>query len=169
MEPILVRPASGRDLAAINEIYNDAVLNTTATFDVEPRDEEAARAWYLAHGPAYPLLVAERGRTIVGWSSLSPYAPRPAYRFTVEDSVYVHRDCRGQGVGRVLLASLLEAAVALGYHSVIAKIADGNEPSLALHRRAGFAPVGTLRAVGWKFGRWLDVEILQLLLREGDR
>ena len=161
---LLIRPASGRDLAGINDIYNDAVLNTTATFDLDPRDEEGARAWYHAHGPQYPIFVAEREQQVVGWSSLSPYAPRPAYRFSVEDSVYVHRDYRGQGVGRALLEPLLTAAAALGYHAVIAKIAEHNEASLALHRRAGFVPVGTLKAVGWKFHRWLDVEILQLLL-----
>ncbi|MGE5599195.1 MAG: GNAT family N-acetyltransferase, partial [Bacteroidota bacterium] len=166
MGPYNVRPASGRDLDAMNDIYNESVLNSTATFDLEPRDADAARAWFLAHGPAYPLLVAEQGETVVGWASLSPFAPRPAYRLTVEDSVYVHRDHRGRGVGRALLRELLTAASALGYHAVIAKIADHNESSLALHRRFGFVAAGTLKEVGWKFGKWLDVDILQRSLAE---
>ena len=166
MHPLLIRPASGRDIGAMNEIYNDAAVNTTASFDLEPRGDEEARALFLAHGPAYPLLAAEQDGLVVGWASLSPFAPRRGYRYTVEDSVYVRRDRRGQGVGRALLAALIEAAAALGYRAIVAKVADHNEASLALHRSAGFAPVGTLRAVGRKFGRWLDVDLLELVLPE---
>ena len=162
----LVRAAGGADLATINEIYNDAVLNTTSTFDVEARGIEEARAWLQAHGPTYPVFVAERDGRVAGWSSLSPFAPRPAYRYTVEDSVYVHRDHRGEGIGGVLLAALLTAAAALGYRAVVARIADHNEASLRLHRRAGFTVVGTLTAIGWKFGRWIDVDLLELVLPE---
>ena len=143
-----IRPASGRDITAINDIYNRAVLKTTATFELDPRDEEAARVWFLAHGPTYPIFVAERDGEVIGWSSLSPYAPRPGYRYTVEDSVYVREDCRGQRVGSALMYALVEAAAALGYRAVVAKIADHNEASLALHRSAGFQHVGVLTTVG---------------------
>ncbi len=167
---LTVRAARYDDLAALNAIYNESVLHSTATFDVEPRGEEEARAWFLGHGPAYPLFTAEAEGRILGWSSLSPFAPRPAYRFTVEDSIYVHEDYRGQGVGRSLLTAALAAAQALGYRAVVAKIADHNEASLALHQGLGFMPAGTLTAVGWKFGRWLDVDYLELLLaKEGGR
>lgn len=161
-----IRPAAGRDIPAINEIYNLGGIQTTASFELEPRSEEAARAWYLAHGPAYPIFVAERDGEVIGWSSLSPYAPRPGYRYTVEDSVYVRADCRGQGVGSALMKAVVEAAAALGYRALVAKIADHNEASLALHRAAGFQPVGVLTAVGRKFGRWLDVDLLELVLPE---
>ncbi|MCL6613078.1 MAG: GNAT family N-acetyltransferase [Firmicutes bacterium] len=167
MPSYLVRPAALEDLPAIEEIYNEAGVATTASFDLQPRTEEEARAWFLAHGPAYPIFVAEMDGRVVGWASLSPYAAKEAYRYTVEDSVYVHREFRGRGVGRALLMAVMEAAAALGYRAVVAKIADGNEASLALHRRAGFVHVGTLIAVGRKFGRWLDVDFLELLLPEG--
>ncbi|MGE5527570.1 MAG: N-acetyltransferase family protein [Patescibacteria group bacterium] len=162
-----IRSASGGDLAAINDIYNDAVLHTTATFDLEPRGMEEASAWFRAHGAAYPLFVAACGGRVIGWSSLSPYAPRPAYRYTVEDSVYVHRDYRGRGAGRALLAAVVQAAAALGYRAIVAKVADHNGPSLAVHKALGFAEIGTLIAVGYKFDRWLDVDLLELLLPAG--
>lgn len=169
---LTIRAASGRDVRAINEIYNEAVLRTTASFDLEPRSEDEARAWLDAHGPAYPVFVAEEGGQVVGWASLSPYATRRGYRYTVEDSVYVHRDNRGRGVGRALLAAVLDAARALGYRAVVAKIADHNEASLALHRQAGFELAGTLHAVGRKFGRWIDVDLMEMVLpaagRSGD-
>ena len=169
MSALLIRPAAGRDIKAINDIYNQAVVKTTATFELDPRDGEAARVWFLAHGPTYPIFVAERDGEVIGWSSLSPYAPRPGYRFTVEDSIYVREDCRGQRVGSALMHAVVEAAVALGYRAVVAKIADHNQASLALHRAAGFQPVGVLTMVGRKFGRWLDVDLLELLLPERHR
>lgn len=161
-----IRPAAGPDITAINDIYNQAVVKTTATFELNPRDGEAARAWYLAHGPTYPVFVAERDGEVIGWSSLSPYAPRPGYRYTVEDSVYVREGCRGQGVGSALLRAVVEAAAALGYRALVAKIADHNEASLALHRTVGFQHVGVLTTVGRKFGRWLDVDLMELVLPE---
>ncbi len=163
MSATFIRAATGADIAAINEIYNEGGVMTTASFDTEPQSEERARAWFLSHGPAYPIFVAERDGQVIGWSALSPFAPRAAYRLTVEDSVYVRAGFRGQGTGRALLQAAVEAARALGYRAVIAKIADHNGPSLALHERMGFVRVGALAAVGRKFGRWLDVEILELL------
>jgi len=164
MPPFTIRLACGDDLREINSIYNEAVLNTTATFDLEIRELQSARAWYHAHGPAYPIFVAEENAQVIGWSSLSPFAPRPAYRFTAEDSIYIHQDFRGRGAGGALLRALLEAADALGYKAIIAKIAEHNEVSLALHHRAGFIMAGTLQSVGYKFGRWIDLDLLQRLL-----
>jgi phosphinothricin acetyltransferase len=162
-----VVPAREEHLPAILEIYNEAVLHGTATFDTEPKSLEDRRQWLAGHGEAHPVVVAveEGSGEVLAWGSLSPYSDRLAYRFTVEDSVYVRTDRRGEGLGGLILGRLLELAAALGYRAVVAKIVDGNAPSLALHRRAGFFDVGTLREVGFKFDRWLDVTLLQALLR----
>lgn len=165
--PFSIRPATIGDLPAIEEIYNEAGIATTASFDLAPRSLEEARVWFDAHGSAHPIFVAELDGRVIGWASLSPYSSKAAYRYTVEDSVYVHRDFRRRGVGKALLAAVVKAATELGYRAVVAKIAEGNEASLALHRRAGFVYVGTLVAVGCKFGRWLDVDLLELLLPAG--
>jgi len=165
--PFSVRRATMDDLAAIEEIYNEAGIATTASFELAPRSVEEAQAWFDAHGPAYPIFVAVRDGRVIGWASLSPYSPMAAYRYTVEDSVYVHSGFRRQGVGHALLAAVVEAAAALGYRAVVAKIVAGNEASLALHRKAGFVPVGKLVGVGYKFDRWLDVDLLELFLPAG--
>ncbi|NLG84301.1 MAG: N-acetyltransferase [Firmicutes bacterium] len=165
--PFSVRRATMDDLAAIEEIYNEAGIATTASFELAPRSVEEAQAWFDAHGPAYPIFVAVRDGRVIGWASLSPYSPMAAYRYTVEDSVYVHSGFRRHGVGHALLAAVVEAAAALGYRAVVAKIVAGNEASLALHRKAGFVPVGKLVGVGYKFDRWLDVDLLELFLPAG--
>lgn len=165
---LTVRPARTADLPAIAEIYSDAVLNSTATFDTEPRSAAERGRWLREHGPPYVVLVAERDGEVVGWASLSPFRPKPAYRHTAEDSVYVRADARGRGVGAALLARLLEVAAENGFHSVIGLIAGENPASVRLHRRLGFRRVGVEREVGFKFDRWLDVVVMQRLLR-GDR
>ncbi|MGQ9778760.1 MAG: GNAT family N-acetyltransferase [Bacillota bacterium] len=167
--PFSIRPATLGDLPTIEEIYNEAGIATTASFDLAPRSAEKARAWFGAHGPAHPIFVAELDGRVIGWASLSPYSPKAAYRYTVEDSVYVHRDFHRQGVGSALLAAVVKAAAELGYRAVVAKIVAGNEASLALHRKAGFVSVGRLVGVGYKFDRWLDVDLLELLLPEGSK
>jgi phosphinothricin acetyltransferase len=116
------------------------------------------------HSGAYALIVAEDGGEVVGFASVSPYRPRPAYSTTVEDSVYVASAHRGHGVGKALLAELVDRARMHGFHSVIARIVGDHDASIALHRSCGFALVGTEREVGRKFGRWLDVDLMQLLL-----
>lgn len=152
-------------LPAITEIYNEAVLNSTATFDTEPKTLEDRRRWFQAHGAPYPVLVAvaPTGK-VAAWASLGPYSDRPAYRFTVEDSLYVRPEYQGQGLGSRLLGTLVELAGEIGYHTIVARVVDGNVASLAVHRKCGFEAVGTLRAVGYKFDRWLDVTFLQRLL-----
>lgn len=168
-----VRLASAGDAEATRAIYNHEVLGTTATFDLVPRTLEDQRSWLADHAGAHPVVVATAGENgedvvdgddVVGFASLSPYRSRPAYATTVEDSVYVRADQRGRGVGRLLLQEIVGLAGAHGFHSVVARIADSNQASVGLHRACGFALVGVEREVGRKFGRWLDVAIVQRML-----
>lgn len=164
MSAITVRDATDRDAAALMAIYNHEVQNSTATLDMETRTLEAQAQWLRARRGANPVVVAERNGEVLGFASLSPFRERAAYRTTVENSIYVHRDAHGQGVGTILLTALVERARLHGYHSVIARVAGDNPASVALHQRLGYEIVGTEREVGRKFGRWLDVTELQLLL-----
>jgi len=159
-----VRLAELDDAEAIRSIYNLEVLESTVTFDLVPRSLQDQREWLGAHAGAHPAIVAVDGREIVGFGSLSPYRDRPAYSTTVEDSVYVRRDRRGNGVGGRLLDELVVLAVTHGFHSVIGRIVGGHEASIALHRKCGFERAGIERQVGRKFGRWLDVVLMQKLL-----
>lgn len=156
-----IRDARLDDLDAINEIYNESVLNSTATYDETPVSRAARLEWWHEHGPAYPVLVAERDGQVLGWASLSRHKERCAYRFTVESSVYLRPDARGQRLGTRLMTALLERVPSLGYHSVIAGVSADQEVSLRLHRGLGFVQVAHFREVGFKFGRWLDVIYLQ--------
>jgi phosphinothricin acetyltransferase len=159
-----VRLAVQDDAEAVRAIYNLEVTESTATFDLVPRTLEQQRAWLADHAGAHPALVAVDGGEVVGFGSLSPYKERPAYATTVEDSVFVHRGHRGEGVGRRLLEELVQLARDHGFHTVIARIVGDNEASIRVHRACGFEPVGVEREVGRKFGKWLDVIELQLLL-----
>jgi phosphinothricin acetyltransferase len=160
-----VRRATLADVPAIRDIYNDAVLTTTATYDYEPRTLEVQTAWFEDHDRAgMPVFVAEDGGRVVGWSSLSHFHHRPGYRYTLEDSIYVAPDARGQGVGTRLIPPLIEAAPALGAHAIIAVIDGDSAISLHLHERFGFRPAGRLEQIGFKFDRWLDVIYMELLL-----
>jgi L-amino acid N-acyltransferase YncA len=161
-----IRPATHADLPGILEIYNEAVLNTTATYDYEPRTLEHRIGWFEDHvRNNYAIFVAENdaGR-IVGWSALNRYHDRVGYRFTTENSVYVAADHRGQGIGKLLLAPLIQAARERGLHAMLAAIDAANEASIRLHTRFGFEPVGCFKDVGFKFGRWLDVVYMELRL-----
>jgi len=162
----LVRQANRADLPGVLEIYNDAVLTTTATYDYEPRTLEHREAWFEDHvRQDYAVFVAaDTAGRIVGWSALNPYHQRPGYRFTAENSVYVAAAHRGRGLGRRLLAPLLVAGRKRGLHAIIAAIDATNEPSIRLHAAFGFERVGLFRQVGFKFGRWLDVLYLERLL-----
>jgi L-amino acid N-acyltransferase YncA len=165
MKPI-VRDATREDLAGILAIYNEAVLNTTATYDYEPRTMEQRLAWFEDHQQQnYPVYVAQsdQGR-IVGWSALNPFHARPGYRFTTENSVYVAADQRGQGIGKLLMPPLIEGARQRGLHAIIAGIDATNEVSIRLHAAFGFVRVAHLKQVGHKFNRWLDLIYMELLL-----
>lgn len=162
--PCAIRLAEPRDAEAILAIYNHEVLNTTVTFDLVPRTTEEQVAWILEHSGGHPAVVAEADGEVLGFGSLSPWRPRPAYSITVEDSVYVRGDQRGQGIGRTILAELVRLAGAHGFHSVMARIVGGHEASIALHAACGFVEVGVEHEVGRKFGRWLDVVLMQRML-----
>jgi phosphinothricin acetyltransferase len=161
---VTIRPATASDLDAINAIYNHYVLHSTCTYQEVPESVEGRREWFVRHGPEHPVIVAELEGRVVGWGALSAYRTRTAYRHTVENSVYVEEGLRGRGIGTALLGRLLELAQALGHHAVIAVIDAEQAPSLALHARFGFQEVGRFREIGHKFGRWLDVVYLELLL-----
>ena len=159
-----VRLADHGDDEAIRAIYNTEVTGSTVTFDMVARDAAAQRRWLDEHSGAYPAVVAEDEGRVAGFGSLTPYRSRPAYSTTVEDSVYVDADWRGRGVGTQILSELVRLAEAHGFHAVMARIVGGHEASIALHRSCGFAMVGVEREVGRKFGRWLDVVLMQRLL-----
>jgi phosphinothricin acetyltransferase len=163
-----VRLATIDDAEAIRAIYNPEVLESTVTFDLVPRTLEDQQQWLDEHSGAHPAVVAEDGpendAVIIGFGSLSEYKARPAYRTSVEDSVYVHRAHQGRGVGKLVLDSLLDLAVDHGFHAVFARIVGGHEASIGLHEALGFEIIGTEREVGRKFGQWLDVVIMQKLL-----
>jgi phosphinothricin acetyltransferase len=159
-----IRLAQTRDAEAIRAIYNAEVLHSTVTFDLVPRSSAEQQEWLEARSGAHAVVVAVVGDEVVGFGSLSPFRDRPAYSTSVEDSVYVRDDQRGTGVGRALLDELLKLATQHGFHTVLARIVGGHEASIALHRSSGFEVVGTEREVGRKFGRWLDVMVMQRML-----
>jgi len=161
---VTVRVATGADAEAIRGIYNHEVTSTVATMDLVPRSLDEQREWIASRSGAFAALVAVVDGDVVGFGSLSPYKERAAYRTSVEDSVYVRRDVNGQGIGRELLSGLVDVARASGFHTIFARIEAGGEASRALHARCGFELVGVEREVGRKFGRWLDVAIMQLML-----
>ena len=159
-----VRLARLEDAEAIRAIYNHEVTSATVTFDLVPRTLEQQQEWLRDHAGAHPAVVADDDGEVVAFGSLSPYRDRPAYSTTVEDSVYVHGDHRGKGAGKLVLTELVRLATDHGFHSVIGRIVGGHEASIALHRACGFEHIGTEREVGRKFGRWLDVVLMQKLL-----
>jgi L-amino acid N-acyltransferase YncA len=163
---VTVRLAERRDAEAMRSIYNVEVAESTVTFDLVPRTLDEQVEWIDEHSGAHPAVVAvdDDAGEVIGFGSLTAFHPRPAYRTTVENSVYVRRDRRGEGVGRLLLDELLRLASDHGFHSVIARIVGGHEASIALHETCGFELIGTQREVGRKFGRWLDVVEMQRLL-----
>ena len=169
MDDIAIRPAVPADAAAMARIYNQAVECSTATFDTEPETAQDREAWLSEHtAPQHPVLVAEVDGGVVGWASLSSYSSRCAYIATAEASAYVDEAHTGRGIGRRLSEVLLDAGRAGGVHAVIARICTENAASLAMSRRLGFFEVGVMREVGVKFGRRLDVMVLEKLLGDGE-
>ena len=167
MTGMSVRTAHVSDARAIAEIYNFEVENSTATFDLVPRSLDDQRDWISARSGAFAAIVAVNPDSqVVGFAALSTYRDRAGYRTTVEDSVYVHRDYHRQGVGRLLLSSLLDLARESGFHTVIARIDSQSTGSLELHQSLGFERVGVERQIGRKFGRWLDSVIMQHMLEK---
>jgi phosphinothricin acetyltransferase len=161
---ISLRAALETDLNAIMDIYNHYVVNSTCTYREQPELLEHRRKWFQGRGDKHPVTVAECEGKIVGWSSISPYHSRTAYRHTVENSVYVHHDWHRRGIGSLLLKDLIQKASMLGHHAIIAVIDSDQTASIALHAKYGFEHVGRFRQIGLKFGRWLDVVYMELLL-----
>ncbi|HVU94631.1 MAG TPA: GNAT family N-acetyltransferase [Puia sp.] len=162
---ITIREAREADIPALLAIYNHVILHTTAVYTYEAQTLEARAAWYrdkLAAG--YPVVVAEEGGQVIGFSSYGPFRAWPAYKYTIENSVYVAEGQRGKGVGKLLIQPLIDSARAKGYHAIIAGIDSSNDASLRLHASFGFVEVAHFREVGYKFGRWLDLTFLELLL-----
>ena len=159
-----IRKAEREDLPALLEIYNDEVLHGVATLDLTPKQLPEWESWFAAHGSAeHPLLVAEREGHLAGYATLSPYREKEAYRSTAELSVYVGRQDRGKGVATALMHRILESAAETEtLHTVVSVITAGNEASRALHRKFGFEYCGTIKEVGRKFGRYLDIENYRL-------
>lgn len=161
----MIRDAEPADLPAIAALYGREVLGGTATFELEaPSLDEMAKRFEAVRRHDLPWLVAEVDGAFAGYAYLSPFRPRPAYRYGVEASIYVEDGARGRGVGRTLLTALIDQARALGLRHVIGAISDSatSDASIRLHRSLGFREVGVYRQVGWKFDRWLDVTLMQL-------
>ena len=165
-----VRLATRADVPAILDIYNEAVLNTTASYDLEPVSLASRLEWFdekTEHG--HPVFVAERGDEVLGWAAYGPFRAKPGYRYSAEHSVYVAAGSRGQGLGRALMRPVIEHARAAGMHVLIGGVDASNAASIGLHLSLGFEQVAHFRQVGRKFDRWLDLAFVQLVLDEGDR
>jgi L-amino acid N-acyltransferase len=162
--PPTVRLARSADLASINDIYNHYVSRSTCTYQEEAEAIASRQAWFERHGPKHPVTVAELDGVVVGWGSLSAYHARSAYRFTVENSVYVHHAHQRRGIGDAILADLVARARAVGHRTIVAGIDASQTGSVALHGKHGFIKAGELKEVGYKFDRWLDVMYMQLKL-----
>jgi phosphinothricin acetyltransferase len=161
---VTIRAAAKSDLKVINDIYNHYVRRSTCTYQEKPEPLQSRRKWFTHHGPKHPITVAVQESRVVGWGSLSPYHARSAYRRTVENSVYVHHQHHGRGIGSLLLKDLIVRARKAGHRVIIAAI-DADQPaSIALHAKFDFKNVGHFKQVGFKFGRWLDVVYMELLL-----
>ena len=162
---LTLRPAEPKDITGITEIYNDAVLKTTATFDTEPKTAEEQTLWLGRHNERYPVIVAVLQDEVIGWASLSPWSDRPAYSKTAEISIYVKEDYRNRGYGKKLMDKIIDDGEAAGLHTIIARIAEGNEVSIRLHEAYGFKHIGVMREAGEKFGRILDVYMMQKIYK----
>ena len=166
----LIRPSTEADVPSITAIYAWHVENGTGSFETTAPTESdmaARRADVLSKG--LPYIVMEDGGRVTGFAYCQWFKPRPAYRFSAEDSIYMHKDAAGKGQGKVLLAELVKQAEAVGVRKLLAVIGDsGNAGSIGVHKALGFTPAGTIRSCGWKFGRWLDIVIMEKAVGDGD-
>jgi L-amino acid N-acyltransferase YncA len=170
MHKVIIRPAVPGDIGAITRIYADSVRHGTASFEIEAPDQaEMLRRQTALLNNGYPYFTAEIEGVVAGYAYAGPYRTRPAYKWSVEDSVYVAPDMHRKGIGALLLRALIAASAQRGYRQMIAVIGDSAQVgSIVLHERAGFCHIGTLRSVGFKHGRWLDTVLMQRALGEGD-
>ena len=161
----ILRAATEKDAAAINDIYNYYVRESTSTWQTEPSTLPERIAWLKNHGPQMPVFVAELDGVVVGWASLSPFRPREGWRFTVENSVYIHHAYQRRGIGGLMLDQLIRSGTELGFHSIVASIDGEQAGSIKIHEKYGFVPAGVLKQAGYKFDRWLDSIFLQKFLK----
>jgi L-amino acid N-acyltransferase YncA len=159
-----IRLADKKDLKDIMGILNYSIINENARFDEKPFDYDEINDWYKIHTDSYPVFVAVIDDVVAGWACVGPFSAKSAFRYTVENSLYIHQDYRGMGIGKVLLDKTIKESKALGYHSILALITGNNKISIKLHERFGFKSAGNMKEVGFKFNEWLDVNILELLL-----
>ena len=160
-----IRLASEHDLPEILNIYNDAILNTTSVYDYKPHTLEMRQAWFAAkQRDGYPVFVAEVAGEVAGFSTFGPFRPWAAYKYTVEHSVYVGQRFRQRGIGRLLVKTVIDFARQMDKHVILAGIDSANEVSIRMHKQLGFVETATLKQVGYKFGRWLDLVFMQLVL-----
>ncbi|MGC4034843.1 MAG: GNAT family N-acetyltransferase [Chitinophagaceae bacterium] len=160
-----IRIATENDLQQMLSIYNDIILHTTAVYDYEPHTMEMRKEWFdTKEKQGFPVFVAEENGVILGFSSIGPFRAWAGYKYSVENSIYVKNDCRGKGVGKLLLQPLIDATKELKMHTIIAGIDATNEASLRLHKLFGFEEVAHFKQVGWKFDRWLDLKFLQKIV-----
>ena len=164
MKESTIRKAVGTDLSAINDIYNFYVLNSTCTYQTEPLSLVERSRWFGDHLDPYFIRAGEVEGRVVGWASVSRFHPRAAYAKTVEISIYVHHEWQHKGLGKALLADLIQCARVAGFHTLIAAISADQIPSVKLHEKFGFSHGGKINEVGNKFDRWLDVIYMQLML-----
>jgi L-amino acid N-acyltransferase YncA len=168
MHGYTVRPAKVEDMGAVVNITNYYIRNSTCIMKEVEESREEREQWLLMHSGQYPMVVAEDGEGVVGWASLYEFSDRSAYRYTAHDSVYVRQDLRYRGIGKLLLTDLIARSRKLGYHSIVAVIGAEQTPSLRLHESLGFRQVAHYEQVGFKFGRWIDVKHLQLMLQSSE-
>lgn len=162
---IFIRPATENDQQAILDIYNEAVLNSNATFDTEPRTYDNQLIWFRRHKQNHPVLIAEENQQVIGWASLSPWSDRCAYETTVEVSIYIHKDFRSKGIGMNLLKTITLEGKKTGNHTIISRITQGNDVSIHLHEKLGYRHIGVMQEVGFKFGKFQNVHMMQYLFR----
>jgi|SRR6185436_15772742 len=161
-----IRATELKDIPSITDIYNDAILNTTATFDTEIKSIEDRVQWFNNHGEKYPVLSAEMDGKVIGWASLTKWSDRCAYEKTAEVSVYIHKDYRAKGIGTKLLEHLILEGKKAGIHYMLARISEGNRSSIYIHEIFGFEHIGVMKEVGFKFGRFLNVHLMQKVFSE---
>ncbi len=162
---VKIRKALIKDINEITKIYNESIRKTNSTFDTKEKTIEEQKLWFKNHGPKNPIIVAEKNGLIIGWAALSKYDTKCAYSDTAEISLYIKEENQGQGIGKALIDSIIKEGEKVGLHSILARITAGNNISINLHKSVGFEVVGVLKEVGYKFGKLLDVYLMQKLYK----
>ncbi len=163
---LVIRNAVLDDLDSITKIYNDAIINTVATFDTEIKAIKEQIQWFEDHGKKNPILVAEENGVVIGWAALSKYSTRCAYSNTAEISLYVREEDQDKGIGKKLIESIIKEGKKSGLNVIIARITDGNKKSIHLHESVGFNHIGIMKEAGYKFGKRLDVYLMQKIYND---